>query len=155
VEVAARRATADDLAVLETLAAEAIAELLPTRGGSLYSRREARQRPLADLLADPASIVLVGTIDATVVGYAAASVETLPDGSRLAVISDLFVDPGGREIGVGESLMDEVVAWARENGCFGVDAVALPGNRSTKNFFETFGLTARAIVVHRSLEGEP
>jgi hypothetical protein len=29
--------------------------------------------------------------------------------------------------------------------------MALPGNRATKNFFETFGRTARAIVVHRTL----
>ena len=36
-------------------------------------------------------------------------------------------------------------------GCFGVDSLALPGDRHTKNFFESFGLVARAIIVHRSL----
>ena len=30
-------------------------------------------------------------------------------------------------------------------------AEVLPGMRDSKNFFETFGLVARAIVVHRSL----
>lgn len=40
-------------------------------------------------------------------------------------------------------------------GCLGIDALALPGNRETKNFFEASGLTARAIVVHRSLGGPP
>ena len=29
------------------------------------------------------------------------------------------------------------LAWARAQGCVGVDALALPGNRETKNFFET------------------
>jgi hypothetical protein len=48
--------------------------------------------------------------------------------------------------------MDAVLAWCRECGCFGVDSLALPGNRETKNFFESFGLVARAIVVHRNLE---
>ena len=33
----------------------------------------------------------------------------------------------------------------------GIDGFALPGDRETKNFFERFGLTARAILVHRSL----
>ena len=47
--------------------------------------------------------------------------------------------------------MDAVLAWAGEQGCVGVDALALPGDRATKNFFETFGLVARAIVVHRDL----
>jgi hypothetical protein len=48
--------------------------------------------------------------------------------------------------------MDHVVAWCRAAGCFGIDSLALPGDRSTKNFFESFGLVARAIVVHRSLD---
>jgi hypothetical protein len=33
----------------------------------------------------------------------------------------------------------------------GIDAVALPGMRETKNFFEAAGLVARAIVVHKAL----
>jgi hypothetical protein len=32
-----------------------------------------------------------------------------------------------------------------------VDSLALPGDRHTKNFFEAFGLVARAIVVHKTL----
>jgi hypothetical protein len=47
--------------------------------------------------------------------------------------------------------MDAIVAWAEAAGCVGIDSLALPGNRETKNFFETFGLVARAIVVHRPL----
>ena len=47
--------------------------------------------------------------------------------------------------------MDALIEWCRAQGCFGVDSLALPGDRHTKNFFESFGLVARAIVVHRSL----
>ena len=32
--------------------------------------------------------------------------------------------------------------------------MALPGNRATKNFFERYGLTARALLVHRRLRPE-
>jgi hypothetical protein len=48
--------------------------------------------------------------------------------------------------------MDEVIGWAQSHRCIGIDAMVLPGDRETKNFFEMFGLTARAIVVHRALE---
>ena len=78
-------------------------------------------------------------------------IEHLRDGSRLGVISDLFTLEGARGVSVGEEVMDALIAWAGEQGCFGVDSVALPGDRHTKNFFESFGLVARAIVVHRSL----
>ena len=54
-------------------------------------------------------------------------------------------------MGVGEAMMELVLAWCDERGCRGVDSLALPGDRETKNFFERFGLTARAIVVHRAL----
>ncbi len=47
--------------------------------------------------------------------------------------------------------MNAVVDEARTRNCFGIDALALPGDRETKNFFESFGLKARQLVVHRSL----
>ena len=47
--------------------------------------------------------------------------------------------------------MYDLLAWATAQGCFGIDALALPGNRATKNFFERYGLTARAIIVHKRL----
>ena len=73
------------------------------------------------------------------------------DGGRLGVVTDLYTEPGRRELGIGEVMMEALVDWCREQGCFGVDSLALPGDRHTKNFFESFGLVARAIVVHRSL----
>ena len=152
---AARPADAGDLAVLTALAESAVDELRPQRGGDLWWRREARPgsvgEALAALLADPDALVVVGSIDDVVVGYGVGRVEVLHDGTLLAVVDDLYVEPGAREIGVGELVMDELIAWATSRGCVGIDARALPGNRAAKNFFERFGLTARAIVVHRRL----
>ena len=51
--------------------------------------------------------------------------------------------------------MQALVDWCGARGCFGVDSLALPGDRHTKNFFESFGLVARAIVVHRSAAMSP
>jgi len=80
-----------------------------------------------------------------------AHVEVLHDGGRLGVVDDLYTEAGIRELGLGEVTMQALVDWCAEQGCFGVDSLALPGDRHTKNFFESFGLVARAIVVHRSL----
>ena len=152
---AARRARTDDLPRLVALAEAARAELGVMRGGPMWLATDARPDPLEDgLRADldhPECLVLAGTIDEVVVGYAVARVETLGDGRRLGVVTDLFVEEEARGIGLGEALMDDVLAWCGEQGCAGVDARALPGHRAAKNFFERSGFTARQLVMHRSL----
>lgn len=157
-DVSARPATADDLPALVILATAAIEELTPRRGGEVWRRQRARPMPpgesLRDDLADPDAHVFVGTIDGTAVGYGVLRVERLADGSLLGVIDDLFTLSGARGVSVGEQVMDALVARARDQGCFGVDSIALPGDRETKNFFESFGLTARAIIVHKRLDEE-
>jgi GNAT superfamily N-acetyltransferase len=151
----ARTATADDLGVIAALAADAAAEKAEQKGGAVWSRRERRAAPveagLAEALKSPDHELAAGTLDDTVIGYAAVRLERLADGGLLGVLDDLYVEPGARELGVGEALMDHVLDWCRAAGCFGIDSLALPGDRSTKNFFESFGLVARAIVVHRPL----
>lgn len=155
---AARRAAPSDLARLAELAAEAMAEQVDARGGAVWSQREARAVPagpsLDEALRDDDQLVLAGTIDETVVGYAVVRRETLRSGDALGVVSDIYVEPGARAVGVGEALVDAVLGWCRARGCAGVDALALPGNRETKNFFESFGFTARALLVHRRLDTE-
>ncbi|MEY2433873.1 MAG: hypothetical protein QOC92_3598 [Acidimicrobiaceae bacterium] len=155
-EEAARPATSDDLPRLAELARTAIAELRATKGGEVWVRREARVEPVEETLAidlaNPDAVVLAGTIDDAVIGYAVAVIETLPDGDALARLTDVYVEEDARGIGVGEMLLDAVIAWAVERKCIGIDSLALPGNRETKNFFESFGLVARAIVVHRPLQ---
>lgn len=154
-EESARRAVAADLPALLDLATAAIAEKRTQKGGELWARRERRPDPLdrslAEALAADDHELLVGLIDDTVVGFGAAHTERLADGGLLGIVDEVFVDPEARAIGVGEALMDQLVAWCRDQGCFGVDSLALPGDRATKNFFESFGLVARAIVVHRRL----
>ena len=156
---AARRATPDELARLAELARGALAELEPTRGGSVFVGREARPEPMEESLAadlgDPDAVVLAGTIDDTPVGYAVGRLETLRDGRVLGVVSDLYVEEGARGVGVGEALMKELLGWFGARRCAGVDATALPGNRATKNFFEGSGISARLIVMHRSLSPSP
>jgi len=152
---ASRAAGPADVARLAALARGGIEELAPTRGGAVWKAGEAPREPLEatfeDRLARPDTLVRVGTIDEVVIGYAVARVEDLADGSRLGVVDEIFVELEARGIGVGEAMMDDVVAWCREHGCLGIDAMALPGHRQTKNFFEDSGFTARKLVMHKPL----
>jgi len=152
---AARRAVAGDIPRVAELARQGIAELLITKGGGLWARREARAEPvdasLAAALDDDHQLVVVGTIDDAILGYGVVREDGLRDGGLLGVVDDIYVEPEARGVGLGEVIMNELVAWCGERGCIGVDSLALPGNRATKNFFERFGLVARAIVVHKPL----
>jgi GNAT superfamily N-acetyltransferase len=154
-EEAARTAVDADIPQVAALAGAATTEKLGQKGGPLWARREGRPAPheaaLRSALDWPDHEVAVGTLDGAVVGYGVVRTETLLDGGLLGVIEDIYVDPGARAVGVGETLMNHLIDWCRTRGCFGVDSLALPGDRDTKNFFESFGLVARAIVVHRPL----
>ncbi len=125
------------------------------RGGSLWLERDAWSEPLGDayaaLLARDDALLLVGAIDDAVLAFAAVVIEELRSGARLGVITDLFVEPEAREVGVGEVLVGALVEHCRAAGCIGVDAAALPGHRAAKNFFETQGFTARALTMHKRL----
>lgn len=155
-EEACRPAVAADLRRLAELNRAVIEELAPMRGGAVWKAREARQEPLedglADLLEDPSVRVVVSTIDGAVVGYAVVRLEHLADGSVLGVIDDIFVEEGARQVGLGELMIDDLMAWCEERKCIGMDAMALPGHRATKNFFEESGFTARQLVMHHRFE---
>jgi len=156
VEEGCRPARTTDVPRITELNRAVIEELAPMRGGAVWKAREARPEPIEEgllaLLEDPDARVLVATIDGVVVGYAVAHVEQLRDGSVLGVIDDIFVEEGARQIGLGELMIDDVVAWCRERKCIGIDAMALPGHRASKNFFEESGFTARQLVMHHRFE---
>ncbi len=155
IDEGSRRAVAADIACLAWLAAQAAAEMSELRGGRMWARMEARPEPqlrslARDLGADDA-LVVVGTIDEAVVGYGTIRLVGLNDGAKVGRVSDIYVLPDARGVGVGEAMIETLMAWAGRRGCVGVDSLALPGDRHTKNFFETHGLVARAITVHRKL----
>ncbi len=154
-----RPASADDIPRVVELAVLMRGELAAMRGGALWLEREAWPEPLEDaydaLLARDDALVLVGTIDDVALGFGVVVVEQLRSGARLGVITDLFVEPEAREVGIGEALADALVEHCTAAGCIGVDATALPGNRAAKNFFETHGFTARSLAMHRRLGPAP
>ncbi len=157
-----RLAQVSDLDRLAELADLSRRELLASRAGAFWALRRAcggdPRRHLAGLLASQGhgaapAIVECGTIDDVVVGFAAARVEPLADGHRLCVLGQLYVEPGAREVGVGEAMLRAVIAWAERQGCAGIEGAVPPGYRAGKNLFERLGLTARSITVYKPLEG--
>jgi GNAT superfamily N-acetyltransferase len=148
-EVAAREATTDDAPEVAALARCLRSDLAGERGASVWVL-EARAEPLEESLFDEARVV-VGTIDGVPVGYAVAHLRSEPDGSWLAVVEEIYVQPEAREVGVGEGMIEDMIEWARARGCRGIDGVVLPGLREGKNLFERVGMPARAITTHREL----
>lgn len=141
--------------MLAELARALRTEMGGQRGGALWSEREARPEPheagIAELIARDDAEVVVGTIDGTVVGFGTVEIELLRNGNRLGLIGDLFVEQEARSVGVGESIADLIVTFCTAAKCVGIDAYALPGARTAKNFFERSGFTARALVMHHKL----
>jgi GNAT superfamily N-acetyltransferase len=159
VEVGARPATADDLDTIADLAVVARASLEAVRGGPVLLATDRgggdERGHLQAAMADDTAQLLVGTLDGIVVGYLLAVLVSTPGGPLLAEIVELYVQPEARQVGVGATMLAPTLSWAASRGCAGVDALALPGDRATKNFFESHGLVARAIIAHRSLDGIP
>ncbi len=153
-----RPARGDDGERCAELCRQALDALQVARGGALFARREtgllarALLRPggLDRVLADRRRRVLVGTVDDAVVGLAIGHLEAVGDAS-LGVVEGYYVEPAARGVGVGRALLDGLVAWFTTSGCLGVDATALPGDRSAKGFFEAAGFKARLITMHRAL----
>lgn len=154
----ARAASRADLEAIGSLATLAEDETRTKRGGPSFLRGEARTAArdgaitsIAEAIEDPEGLVVVGCIDDVVVGVGSVEITDHSDGTRTATIRDLFVHPEARRVGVGEAMVEALVTRARTRGCIAVDSYALPGDRATKNFFETHGFTARLLVVHSDL----
>ena len=154
--VSARPATGHEIRQLAQLANEAVIEKLSQRGGRLWSLLDLPTEPLTQSITDainsPTELAAVGEIDGSIIGFAMARLVQPADNTPpIANLVAIHVDEPARGVGVGEALMDLVLEWARHHKCAGLESTALPGDRSTKNFFESFGLVARAIRVHRAL----
>ena len=113
-----RPARREDAERCGELCREALDELQQTRGGPLFVRREtgliakALLRPggLDRLLADPRRLVLVGTLDESVVGMAMGRLDEVGE-TRLGIIDACYVEPAARGVGVGGALLDGLVTW--------------------------------------------
>ena len=151
----ARIADANDSKELAKLALKANEEMVQKRGGLTLDLLNPYYGDLPLMFSEAFdsedSEVVVGTIDEVIVGFGIAEIYELQDGTPHASIRSLYVEEEARSVGVGEVMMNALLGWAAERKAVAIDAVALPGDRQTKNFYETHGLVARAITVQRNL----
>jgi GNAT superfamily N-acetyltransferase len=156
---AVRPATSDDESRLRALAGELSAGLVAQRGGRLLFASDpsaADGTGMADRLTEavgaPGRLVLVGTLDGVVTGFAWCTVVEHRDRDRRGVLEACYVEPAARGVGLGHLLADAAMAWLEGQGATGVDGIALPGDRQAKNFFESSGFKARMLTMYRPLE---
>lgn len=157
-DVDARSATSGDLEVLAAMVTAAGEEIGGMKGGPVWLATAGRSTPyearLAEEISDPDAPVVVGTIDGSVIAYGVGRLVARAEGTVLE-ITDLWVLPGAREVGVAEAVMDQLLDTAGRAGAVAAESSVLPGNREGKNFFERYGLVARAILVRRDLRDRP
>ncbi|MBI5156421.1 MAG: GNAT family N-acetyltransferase [Acidimicrobiia bacterium] len=151
---AARPATPAELAELVRLHDRLSAEMSALRPVWPFvdGLAEPVEATFAEMLAAPEWTVYVGTLDDTVVGFLAWRDEAmLPQagGDRIAAVRYIFTEPEARTVGVGEAMMAKFLEDAASRGIRRLDAHVSPGHREAKNFFESNGFKARAIVMHR------
>lgn len=81
--------------------------------------------------------------DAVPAGLAAARLQ------ESTIILDVFaVQPGFRGIGIGDVLFEEIVKHHKFSEATNYESMALPGDRSTKNFFEQRKGKARLLIIN-------
>jgi len=149
----ARPARAEDRQACTRLLSQALVAAEAMRGGGALVG-DATTVTLLDQwtqTGDTASL-MVGEYEGVVVGLLAVTTAHGPRGVVNGLIACCYVETGARGVGVGTALMDAAVAWCAERGCDSVDALALPGDRTTKQRLEASGFTARLLTLSRRLD---
>ena len=154
IKVATRSAGETDISIVTAILNEAAAEIERWRGGKvLWEDRPSGE--IADLLAECLErddmLCILGTLDDVAAGVGLVAQAQLANGDPIAKIRILYVLKDARGVGAGEAMMTALSEWSRARGCSGIDAIALPGDRNTKNFFESHGMSARSLTLFKSI----
>jgi GNAT superfamily N-acetyltransferase len=144
-----RRAIEDDSLSLQLLEEESREEVQQFRGHlALLDESPLIAESWLQTVTSIDHSVLVGVVAQQVVGYVCAEFNS---STSICLITQIFVDPQARQLGIGAHLVGEIVHIARERGSMRLDACALPGDRKMKNLYERVGMPARLIVVSKTL----
>lgn len=150
-QIFSRRGSEEDVEILKQLEFEARQNLDQFRGGSrLGSEIDVVGDSWQQRINDHQYVVFVAGVDQVVMGFLAARSSNTKAG-KIGLIEQVFVTKDARNFGIGDSLVVETIAWAKHLKLVALDALALPGDRETKNLFERSGLVARLITVTKDL----
>jgi GNAT superfamily N-acetyltransferase len=146
-----RTAGAHDRPACERLLGEVLSGATSKRGGAALVA-SATAPDLIDRWTGAGAQLLVGEFEGVVVGLLGATVAPQEVWPRRGLIECCYVEVGARGVGVGSALLQAAVDWCRSRECAEVDAVALPGDRATKQRLEGAGFAARLLTLSRRLD---
>lgn len=124
---------------------EAMARLVPQLSSSSPAPTAGQ---LAEIVASPASRLLVARIDGRVVGSLTLVLFRIPTGLR-AWIEDVVVDASARGAGVGEALNRFALDQARSAGATTVDLTSRPSREAANRLYRRLGFVQRETNVYR------
>ena len=142
-------------AVIE-IATEATSELVEAFSRLIPQLSKSSPPPsaaeLEEMIASPASEVLIARIAGRVVGTLTLVTFRIPTGVR-AWIEDVVVDDEARGHGVGEALNQFALKLARDKGAKTVDLTSRPSREAANRMYQRIGFVGRDTNVYRySLE---
>lgn len=141
-----RRAEPQDEAVIA-----ALMEQLETAGHSVVAP-ELKARFLQMLLMNHCAL-WVAEMDDRVVGLVSASLRpTLYHSGPSVLIDELIVDARVRRQGVGQALVEAVVAWAVAQGASEVEVSTEKENRAAQAFYRQCGFASEALLLELELD---
>jgi GNAT superfamily N-acetyltransferase len=149
----ARPAVAADRQACTRLLSQALLAAASMRGGDALVA-DATPVTLLDRWTHQGEAVhlAVGEYEGVVVGLLAVAATARAGGGRTGVVECCYVEPAARGVGVGTALLEAAVEWSTARGCTDMDALALPGDRTTKQRLEAAGFTARLLTLNRRLD---
>ncbi len=123
----------------------AFARLVPQLSRSSPPPGEAE---LAEMVASPATTLLVARIDGEIVGTLTLALFRIPTGLR-AWIEDVVVEESARGAGVGEALTRAALERATAAGARSVDLTSRPSREAANRLYRRLGFEARDTNVYR------
>ena len=124
---------------------EAMVRLLPQLSSSAAPPTAA---DVGEIIASPATSLLLARLDGRIVGSLTLAVFRLPSGVR-AWIEDVVVDIDARGHGVGEALNRAALEEARAGGARTVDLTSRPTREAANRLYQRLGFVARQTNVYR------
>lgn len=102
---------------------------------------------LADVLADPATVLLAACQGDRIVGLAVVAVHHRLSGVS-AHLHDVVVDGGARGLGVGAALVEEAIEVARRRGAYSLELTSAPWRKAANRLYPRLGFHRRETNVY-------
>jgi ribosomal protein S18 acetylase RimI-like enzyme len=130
-----RRIGPNDAVVLERIAEDVFDE-------------EIEPRRLAAYLAEPGHLMVLAVAAGEVVGQARGMVQRHPDKATELYVDNLGVTPDRRRERIATRLLDELVAWGREQGCEAAWVGTEVDNEAARALYQGRGSEAETFVMY-------